>query len=92
MKNDGRHCVGYVLENVGDIYWKVKLTTNYILKWFDRDEGTYRYHNSNGITVCVIKCYWPIHILIHASVHGKLTLNRIVHLMDDDYISIVHSS
>ena len=52
MKNYGRHCVGCVLEDVGDKYWKVQLTPNHSLAMkntrFDRDEGIYQYHNYNG--------------------------------------------
>ena len=91
--NDGRHCVGYVFEDVCDSYWKVELTTNQIinLKYerFKREKGTYTYHNYNGSTGCVIKYYWPIRIFIHTSGHGYLTMNRLVQCMDNDSISIV---
>ena len=95
-KDYGGHCVGYVLENVGDRYCKLQLTTNHILTLknprFDRDEGTYQYHNNNGSTGCVIKYHWPTWILIHTSGHRKLTLNRLAHRTGIDYISILHNS
>ena len=58
----------------------------------NRDKGKYSYQGNNGSTGCVIKYYSPIRILIHTSGHGKLTLNRLLHRTDNDYISIVHSS
>ena len=96
MKNGGINCVGYVLEYVGDIYWKVQLTKNHILNLkksrFDRDKGTYHYHDNNGSTSCVIKYYWMIRILIYKSGHGNLTLNGPAHRTDNDSISILHIS
>ena len=96
MTNDGRNCVGYSLEDVWDRYWKIKLTKNHIPTMkkprSDRDKGTYRHHNNNGSTSCMIKYYWPIRILIHTSDHRKLPLNILAHLMDNDYTSTVHSS
>ena len=96
MTNDGRHYVGYILEDGDDRYWKVKLTKNYILTLknprFDSYKVTYRYHNNNGSTGCVIKYYWLIRILIHTSGHGKFTLNMLAHRMKNDSIIIVHSS
>ena len=96
MTNDVIHCGRYVLQDVGDRYWKLQLTKNQILTFkhprFDRDEGIYRYHNNNGSTCCAIKYYQPIHILINISGHGKLPLNKLECCTDNASISITHSS
>ena len=96
MTNDGGHCVGRVLEDVGDRYCKFKLTTNKILTLknprFDRYEGTYLYQNNNGSVGFVINHYWPIRILINKIGHGNLPLNRLEYNTDYDSISIIHSS
>ena len=51
-----------------------------------------RSHNNIGITGCVNKCYWKIHILVHTSGHRKITLNIPAHRTYNDSIIIVHSS
>eukprot|EP00978_Attheya_sp_CCMP212_P042739 scaffold265946_cov35-Attheya_sp.AAC.1 len=75
MVTDGRHCIGYILEEIGELYWRVQLVTNHIITLkkphLDRDTGMYLFpsDNNDGTPGYVITSFWPIQFLIYTSGH-----------------------
>jgi hypothetical protein len=98
VTQDGKQCLGYILDNVGDHYWKVKLMSNQLVTlqkpFFNRDTREYLFNENNGGAVngIRIQAYWPIRLLIFTSGHGKLTLNRVTHRSDNNAIIIQQCS
>ena len=78
----GRNCVGYVLEELGDL-WRIKLRlTNEIILLrklvYNRAEGTYDTEDTvvddSGRRIV---SFWPIRILLYNSGLCKMTINRV---------------